>query len=248
MFSNEISGPVILSALFANLKNNPKRHYSYRGLLLPETIGSIGYMHEHLEEMRQRITAGWVLTCLADEGEFSYIPSRLGRNYADRMTLEFAEENETPIKHYSWLDRGSDERQYCSPGIDLPICSVTRTKYAEYPEYHTSDDNLEFGSSVGLFQSFVFYSKLLNFLELRRTPRSTILCEPQMGKRNLYPTISKAGEDLDLGGFSAIQLTNFLSYADGQHNLEEIAKLCQASLGQTLDAFKILERESLVIY
>lgn len=249
MFSNEVSGPVILTALFIYLKSIPERHYSYRGLLLPETIGSIGYMHENLKDMQQRITAGWVLTCLADEGEFSYIPSRLGRNYADRMTLKFAEENETPIKHYSWLDRGSDERQYCSPGVDLPICSVTRTKYGEFPEYHTSADNLEFGSPKGLFQSFTFYRKLLNYIELRRTPKATILCEPQMGRRNLYPKISKSGGgDLDLGGLSAIQLTNFLSYADGQHNLAEISELCQASIEQTVDAFRILERENLILY
>ena len=249
MFSNEISGPVVLTALFAQLKKNPKRHYSYRGLLLPETIGSIGYMYEHLEEMQQRIVAGWVLTCLADEGEFSYVPSRLGRNYADRMTLEFAEKKGVPIKHYSWLDRGSDERQYCAPGVDLPICSVTRTKYGEFPEYHTSADDLDYGSSRGLFQSFTFYSELLNYLELRRTPRATILCEPQMGRRNLYPKISKGGGGgLGFHGISAIQLTNFLSYADGQHNLDEIAKLCEASLEQTLDAFKILVRENLVEY
>ncbi len=247
MFSNEVSGPVILVALFDYLKNLPNRHYSYRGLLLPETIGAIGYIHSNLQKMKENIVAGWVLTCLADEGDLSYIPSRLGRNYADRMTLEFSATKNIPLRKYSWLDRGSDERQFCSPGVDLPICSLTRTKYGEYPEYHTSSDNLEFGSSKGLFQSYHLYRELLNFLETKRTPKTKVLGEPQMGRRNLYPTISKGGGgNMDVGGFTAIQLTNFLSYADGQHNLEEIAKLCETSLDATRLGFEMLSRENLV--
>jgi len=146
MFSNELSGPIVLIALFEFLKTLPSRHYSYRGLLLPETIGSIAYLSQNIEAMKRDIIAGWVLTCLADEGKFSYIPSRLGHSYADKMTLFFAQKNGITLEHYSWLDRGSDERQYGAPGMDLPICSVTRTKYGEYPEYHTSADDLTYGS------------------------------------------------------------------------------------------------------
>lgn len=247
MFSNEVSGPVILTALFDYLKSREKRHYSYRGLLLPETIGALGYMHEHLAKMKENIVAGWVLTCLADEGQFSYIPSRLGRNYADRITLDFAEKRNIELRKYSWLDRGSDERQYCAPGVDLPVCSVTRTKYGEYPEYHTSADNLGFGSPKGLFNSYIFYQELLSFVESKRTPKVTVFGEPHMGKRNLYPKISqRGGGTLDFHGLSAIQLTNLLSYADGQHNLEEIAQLTGSSIEHTRRAFEIFELERLI--
>jgi aminopeptidase-like protein len=249
MFSNELSGPIVLIALFEFLKTLPSRHYSYRGLLLPETIGSIAYLSQNIEAMKRDIIAGWVLTCLADEGKFSYIPSRLGHSYADKMTLFFAQKNGITLEHYSWLDRGSDERQYGAPGIDLPICSVTRTKYGEYPEYHTSADDLTYGSREGLFQSFRFYHNLLTEVETSRTPKVTILGEPQMGKRNLYPTTSKVGgANQRIGDVSVRQLMNVISFADGQHNVQEIARECNLNLEQVISVLKMLEIENIIEY
>jgi aminopeptidase-like protein len=249
MFSNELSGPIVLTAVFDFLDNLPSRHYSYRGLLLPETIGSIAYLHENISEMKKNIIAGWVLTCLADEGDFSYIPSRLGQSYADRMTLKFASENKLALKKYTWLDRGSDERQYSSPLVDLPICSVTRTKYDEYAEYHTSADDLKYGSKKGLFGSFEFYRNLIREIEKTRTPRINVLGEPQMGRRNLYPTTSKVGGgDSMVGQVSVQQLMNVISFLDGQHNMEEIAKKCALSQKQVDSALQILEIEGLITY
>ncbi len=249
MFSNELSGPIVLIALFEFLKTLPSRHYSYRGLLLPETIGSIAYLSQNLETMKRDVIAGWVLTCLADEGKFSYIPSRLGQSYADRMTLYVAQKSGVDLVHYSWLDRGSDERQYGAPGIDLPICSVTRTKYGEYPEYHTSADNLTYGSQEGLFESFQFYQNLLTEVENSRTPKVVVLGEPQMGKRNLYPTTSKVGgANQRIGDVSVRQLMNVISFADGQHNVREIAKKCNLDFEQVVSSLKILEVENIIEY
>ena len=247
MFSNELSGPIVLIALIDFLKSLPDRHYSYRALLLPETIGSIAYLSQNMDAMKNKIIAGWVLTCLADEGNFSYIPSRLGMSYADRMTLRFAERNGIELKKYSWLDRGSDERQYGAPGIDLPICSITRTKYGKYPEYHTSGDDLSYGSKFGLFQSFEFYRDLVLEVENARTPRTTILGEPQMGKRNLYPTTSKVGGlNQKIGDLSVGELMNVISFADGQHNLNEIADRCDLTLEKVISALDTLEKERII--
>jgi len=102
-----------------------------------------------------------VITCIGDSGNFSYIPSRLGGNYADRLTIKLLEETKPGFRKYSWLDRGSDERQFCSPGVDLPFCSVTRSKYGSYPEYHTSADNLDFVSAESLSESFYFFVNLI---------------------------------------------------------------------------------------
>ena len=249
MFSNELSGPIVLIALFEFLKTLPSRHYSYRGLLLPETIGSIAYLSQNLQTMKRDIIAGWVLTCLADEGKFSYIPSRLGQSYADKTTLLFAQKNGINLEHYTWLDRGSDERQYGAPGIDLPICSITRTKYGKYPEYHTSADNLSYGSKEGLFESFRFYQNLLLEVESSRTPKVTILGEPQMGMRDLYPTTSGGrGATQRIGELSARQLVDIISFADGQHNVHEIARKCKLSFEEVSLALKKLENEKIIKY
>ena len=249
MFSNELSGPIVLIALFEFLKTLPSRHYSYRGLLLPETIGSIAYLSQNLQTMKRDIIAGWVLTCLADEGKFSYIPSRLGQSYADKTTLHFAQKNGINLEHYTWLDRGSDERQYGAPGIDLPICSITRTKYGKYPEYHTSADNLSYGSKEGLFESFKFYQNLLLEVESSRTPKVTILGEPQMGKRDLYPTTSGGrGATQRIGELSARQLVDIISFADGQHSINEIATKCNLSFEEVSLALKKLENEKIIRY
>lgn len=249
MFSNELSGPIVLIALFEFLKTLPSRHYSYRGLLLPETIGSIAYLSQNLQTMKRDIIAGWVLTCLADEGKFSYIPSRLGQSYADKTTLLFAQKNGINLEHYTWLDRGSDERQYGAPGIDLPICSITRTKYGKYPEYHTSADNLSYGSKEGLFESFKFYQNLMLEVESSRTPKVTILGEPQMGKRDLYPTTSGGrGATQRIGELSARQLVDIISFADGQHSVHEIARKCKLSFEEVSLALKKLENEKIIRY
>lgn len=249
MFSNELSGPIVLVALFEFLKTLASRHYSYRGLLLPETIGSIAYLSQNLQTMKRDVVAGWVLTCLADEGKFSYIPSRLGQSYADRITLSFAQKSGINLEHYTWLDRGSDERQYGAPGIDLPVCSVTRTKYGNYPEYHTSADNLSYGSKKGLFESFQFYRNLLLEVEKSRTPKAKVLGEPQMGKRNLYPTTSGGlGISRRIGNLSSRQLVDIVSYADGQHNIHEIAIKCNLSFEEVNLALKKLESEKIIGY
>ena len=139
--NNEISGPVLLTYL-ARFISRKKRNYSYRFIFAPETIGSISYIKNNLEKLKKLCIAGFIVTCVGDNRSYSYIPSRKGDTLADQVAKKIFANLKGKKKKFTWLDRKSDERQYCSPGVDLPFCSLIRTKYHSYPEYHTSDDKI----------------------------------------------------------------------------------------------------------
>jgi len=215
MANNELSGPVLAVEL-AKYLEKLDNFYSYRFVFLPETIGSIAYMAENLARMKSDILAGFVLTCVGDERQYSYLPSRNGGTVSDSLALgTFRDLNLSPVL-YEWNDRGSDERQYCAPGADLPVCSVMRSKYGEYPEYHTSLDTL--GGVVtaqGLQGSFDFFTTLIRKLERQRYPRMLVIGEPQLGKRGMYPNTSKKGAYGDVEGFM-----DLISQLDGTIEIE----------------------------
>ena len=241
MANNELSGPVICTALARYLSSN-NHHYTYRFLFLPETIGAIAYLHRNLPSLKTSVIAGWVLTCLGDAGEFSHIPSRLGNNYADKITKETLDKLAPNYRKYSWLDRGSDERQYCSPGIDLPFSSITRSKYGTYKEYHTSADNLSLMSETSLLDSYTLFVNLINRIEESRVPKMKVPCEPQFGKRGLYPNLSRR----DAYTINVRRLKDIYSYFDGTHTIEEIADICGVTIAQVEEIVKIFQREDLV--
>jgi len=119
---------------------------------------------------------------------------------------------------YTYFERGSDERQYCSPGIDLPVCSIMRSKYGTYPEYHTSLDNLDLINPIGLEGSFKVLQRVIQVLEENYYYEASFPCEPQLGKRGMYPTLSKKG--------SADEhrlLMDVLAHADGEMDLLDLA-------------------------
>lgn len=235
MANNELSGPVLAIFLANHLKEKKSLRYSYRFVFVPETIGSICYIYNNFKKLKNSVLAGFVLTCCGDEGDFSYLPSRYGNTLADKVVLNLLKYEVGNYKKYSFLDRGSDERQYCSPGIDLPVCSVMKSKYGVYREYHTSLDNLEFVTPKGLEESFEFYKKVIDVLENNRYYLNNILCEPQMGKRGLYNNLSHMGRK----GLVK-SLMDFLAYADGKNDLIDIADI----LG--LSAYKLIEVKNIL--
>ena len=131
MANNELSGPVVSMALLKYIKEHyPNPRYSYRFVLVPETIGSITYMSENLADMQARVECGFNLSCVGDDRSFSHVQSRYANTIADKA-LEAALIGKENVKTYPFLHRGSDERQYGAPGIDMPLCGFCRTKYSE---------------------------------------------------------------------------------------------------------------------
>ena len=230
MANNELSGPVVTTALAQWVLKNNDRRFTYRIVFVPETIGAVVYLSRYWEEMKKKTIAGFVLNCLGDEGDYSYIASRLENTLSDRILLHTLKFKTDKFKTYSFLERGSDERQYCSPGIDLPICTLCRSKPGEFKEYHTSLDDLEFVSPKGLYDSYRVVRECLKLMEENCNYRIKVLCEPQLGKRDLYPNLSiKEG-----GGQNIKNMMNFIAYADGNHDLIEIAEKINVYAGELL--------------
>lgn len=220
MANNELSGPAVIVELMKYVQQLANRRYSYRFVINPETIGSITYLSRNLKTLQKNVVAGFVLSCVGDDRTYSYIESKHGFTLADRVLQNVLRFHYPNYKHYSFLKRGSDERQYNSAGVDLPVCGFCRSKYEEYPEYHTSADNMELISPEGLLGAYEVMEKVINTLENNYHFRMNCVCEPQLGKRGLYPTISQKGT------YGAVKtLTNFIAYADGRSDLIDISNI-----------------------
>jgi len=219
MANNELSGPAVATFLAKSILARKQRRYTYRIIFITETIGSITYLSQHLKEMQKNVIAGFNLSCVGDDGPYSYIPTRYGDTYTDKVLLNILSSMHPDFMKYSFLDRGSDERQYNAPGVELPVCCVCRSKFGEFPQYHTSLDNLDFVSPQGLAGAYNMLEACLKLIEANRKYKITCLCEPHLGKRGLYPTIN-SGVDVYK---ESRKLTNFITYADGKNDLIDIS-------------------------
>lgn len=219
MANNELSGPVVAVALARWLAGLAHRRYSYRFVFAPETIGALVYASVNLDELRSRVIAGLNLTCIGDEGDYSYLASRRGDLEIDRIARHIVQARPQPVV-YSYLDRGSDERQYGAPGIDLPMVSLMRTKYGRFPEYHTSLDDLTFVTPEGLQGGLDLVKEMIQALEVNSYYTATVLGEPQLGRRGLYHLLgTRTLEDV------VALRRNVLAYADGQHSTADMAAM-----------------------
>jgi aminopeptidase-like protein len=186
--------------------------------------------------------AGFILTCLGDEYKWSFLPSRTGNTLSDKIALRVLKNNSINFERYSFLDRGSDERQYSSPLIDLPFCSVMRSKYGTYEVYHTSGDNLNFVSPIGLKQSLDFYIELISAFEENRVPKTKIFGEPMFSKRLLRDTFGgKTSLSLE-----SINLSNVIALSDGSYDYTELSSILNVPYSDVVNYCNTLIQHDLI--
>lgn len=220
MANNELSGPLAAAFLYQKIAALPNRRYTYRFLFAPETIGVIAFLAKFGEELKKNLVAGYVLTCCGDPGNFTYKRSKHRTSLADRAAEHILLRKKLPHSVIEFAVGGSDERQFCSPGFNMPVGSLMRTPYQRYKEYHTSFDNKSFISFHALEETVNTYLAIVKLLELNYKYKNVIShCEPQLGKRGLYPSSINPVFDRD----ATHRLLHFLSFADGEMDLIEIA-------------------------
>ena len=241
MANNELSGPIVSMGLINSFKNK-KLNKTLRFVFIPETIGSISYLSKNLKYLKENVIGGYNLSCIGDERQHSCMFSKYQNSPSDEAVIEAYKLLKIKnYKVYPFLKRGSDERQYNSPGIDLKISSIFRTKYGEYPEYHTSLDNFNLVTLKGCVGGFNVARKSIEILLERIYPKCKIMCEPQMGKRGLYSTLSTKNENKLTRSYM-----DFLQYADGTNSLEKISNLIKLDLKSVRKIYQILFKNFLI--
>ena len=225
--NNELSGPLSLLGVYQRLKSWPRRRYTYRFVLNPETIGSLCYLHLRADHLRKYLAAGTILNCLGGPNpQLTYKVSKRGDSLLDRVMLSRADRGAALIRPFDPTE-GSDERQYCSAGFNFPMGQTART-YGEPPYYHTSLDDKAYMSIASVVKSVDDIESVLRTVEIAGTFRNlSPYGEPQLGKRGLYPTMNVGGISAD-GEIDARTMVDriltLLSYSDGTMPVHEIAR------------------------
>lgn len=226
--NNELSGPLVTAALYRLLARRKDRRLTYRFLFGPETLGAIFFLDRHGEALKENLAAGYVLTCVGDAGAYHYKRSRRGDSLADRAAEHFLAQPENDVAEIlDFFPWGSDERQYCSPGYDLPVGSLTRTMYGRYPEYHTSHDDRRVIDFRAMVETVNAFGGLCDILESNRTyTRTDPRGEPRLDLHGLYPKISESRTNHDW--LKAVRWA--LNMSDGSHDLISIAARSELDL------------------
>lgn len=268
MANNELSGPLLSLALI-NFFQKKKNKKSLRFVFVPETIGAISYISKNLKKLKNKVIGGFVLSCVGDNNNYSYIQTKYGNSVSDLAIKKAFKTLNIKHKIYPFLSRGSDERQYNSSGIDIPIGTLMRSKFGTYKEYHTSLDDFRIVTSEGLNGSFEVAIKAINYLfdhEYNKVNKkqnfikkrriiSTIKCEPFLEKRFLYPRYGLAnlyGESpKELNRDSnkkllAKQILDFMQYSDGNNDLKNISKYIKLPLSKTKKIFNLLKKFKMI--
>lgn len=229
MANNELSGPLTLAFLYRLINNIPNRKYSYRFVFAPETIGAITCLFLNGIEMKKNTIAGLVATCCGTNCDFTYKKSRLDQSLIDLVTSYVLKKLGKKAKIVRFDPVGSDERQYGSPGYNLPVGSLMRSKYHEYPEYHTSLDNKELISFSALAETVEVYYSIVQEIENARYYTNKIMMgEPNLGRRGVYSNLAgkqQMPEDL----LKRMRLINFM---DGHRCLAEFCGHYDYSLSE----------------
>ena len=232
MVSNELSGPSVLTYLIKKLEKE-KNFYSIRFIFIPETIGSITYLSKNLKHLQKYFHAGFHLTCLGDSKQYSIIESKSQTSYSDKIAKLILKYKKDKTKIYSFFDRGSDERQFNSPGINLPVVTLMRSKFGTFKEYHSSLDNLKITSKETLYESLKYVYEIVHLIQNDYLIYTTIKGEPFLSKRGLYRNLSLTHDSsfLDLNDSLMFDI---LAYSDN-------INLSDLSIKLNTNPFKLLK-------
>ena len=248
MGNNETSGAVITFAL-SKFLNSKKNYYTYRILFLPETIGAIAYVNKNFKILKKNVIAGFQIICVGTNKHFSIVTSPYEDKLCDKIGIFALKDLNLKYKKYSYLDRGSDERQFCSPNINLPFCSIMRSKYGTYKEYHTSLDNLSFISKNGMFSSLEFYKHLIFIIENNFIYKNLVFGEPFLNKYNLRGSLGghiDSKFEKNIYNINTKTLLDILSYMNGRNDLVEICKLINVSFEEAVKIVNILLENTII--
>ncbi len=265
MCNDNLSGVILLTFL-AKYLTNFENKYSIRFLFIPETIGSITWLQIN-EKNLNKIKHGLVATCVGDSGNFTYKKSRSGDTEIDNTVIQLLKNSESNFKIVDFFPWGSDERQFCSPGFNLPVGSLMRSMYGnkDFPEYHTSADNLNFVNKTSLADSFLKYMSIICKLEenfgkfsnqnsnykkeetenLEFYKNLNPKCEPQLGKRGIYRLLGGQNNDLN-NRKDEFALFWVLNLSDGNHSLSDISKISGFDQLEIKKAVDILVEKNLL--
>lgn len=247
MVNNELSGPIlsleILNYLKKNFKNN---YYTYRFLLAPETIGSIAYLSKYKNQLKKNVICGFNLTCVGDEKFYSHISSPDNNNLSD-IAIRSSIYKFKNSKFYDFLERGSDEKQYCFPNIDLPFSTFCKSKFGTFKEYHTNKDNLNFVTKKGMSESFEIFKNIIQAFEMGIVPKNTKICEPFLSKYKLYPTISFYNPEHNKEFKKNLKtLRDIMAFSNEKKNIFEIAVKINKTLLEVIRSYKLLIEKKLI--
>ena len=241
MANDNLSGIAVATKIAKYIYALPERKYTYRIIFIPETIGALIYLKENINHLQKYVKAGFVLSCIGDDGDYSCVHTPYNNTYTDKIVTHVLKHITDTPKEYSYIERGSDERQFCAPNVNLPICTLSRTKFGKFKEYHTSNDNLDFVTEKGLQGGFEYVKKCIEILENNNLYQIKTIGEPQLGKYGLYPTISQKGS-----ADYTRRLTNIIAYLNGENSILDIAEILNVPFNEVLEIIMQLNEKNLI--
>ncbi len=240
--NNEISGPSLLTFLTKYILSLKNKFYTYRIIFIPETIGSLYYLSKNFNLMQKNTILGINISCVGDDGPFSLVQTRNGNTYTDNFIIDLLKTKKN-FKIYNFFKhRGSDERQYSHPKIDLPIATFTRSKFGTYKEYHNSLDNMNFITKKGFQTSYNFLKKIVSLNEKNIIYENNTVGEPFLTKYNLIHEINKPMMSIS---FSKV-LRDVLFCIDGKTDLKTIQRNLKINREKLLKIIKILKKHKFI--
>ena len=242
MANNELSGPIVSMSLI-NFFKKKRLKYSIRFIFIPETIGSIVFLKRNLKKLKKNLLGGYNLTCLGYSKNYGCILSKYKDNLCDKYLLQAYKKLNINYKQFSFLDRGSDERQFNSPKVDFPIATVFRSKFGNFKQYHTSLDNFDIVTNEIIESSFKLMMKTIEIFQKQIIPIAAHHCEPNMGKRGLYSLISEKNTKKKFNNTK--NLMNFLQYSDGKNDINDIAKIIKLTPKEVMKNYTLLKTKKL---